>query len=470
MASMDRLRATTRSAELFERALRVLVDGVSSPSRGPVNYSPYPLFMHSGKGAELTDVDGNRYVDIMLGYGSLIHGHAHPRLVEVAQQAVEQGALFATASEIEIEVAERICQMVPHIERVRFASTGTEAAMAALRLARGFTGRSKFIKFEGHYHGWCDAYSLSSNATPTSVVEQPGGPAQYLDTLGLSLGSVRDTIVVPWNDPDPVEDALRRYSGEVAMIVTEPVMANMGVIPPRTGFLQALRQLADRYGVLLYLDETVTGFRVAGGGAQELFGVAGDIVTFGKALGAGFPVAAIGGRSEVMDAFARGRVYHAGTQNANPALLQVVRESLDLLRDDDGAAFRRLDGLAERLVVGLRHAIARSRHAAIVQNVGALLQIFFLLPGHESTEEIRDMAAFRANVDTQKFARFAHVMFDHGVYMSPSASLNSVLSTVHTVGDVDHIVAAAADSLLDLPSSIRPTLDQRVVTRKRAAR
>ncbi len=442
---------TTRSAALYERAQRVLVDGVSSPSRGPVNYSPYPLFMESGKGAELTDVDGNRYIDVMLGYGSLIHGHAHPRLVEAAQRAVERGALFATANQVEVEVAERICQMVPNVDRVRFASTGTEAAMAALRLARGFTGRTKFIKFEGHYHGWSDAYSVSSNPIPSPVRGRARGSVRTADTLGLGLGSVRDTIVVPWNDADAVEGALRRQAGKVAMIATEPVMANMGVIPPRPGYLEALRQLADRYDVLLYFDETVTGFRVAGGGAQARFGVAADIVTFGKALGAGFPVAAIGGRSKVMDGLARGAVYHPGTQNANPALLRIVNESLGLLTEKDGQAFRDLDGLAERLVVGLRQVIERSGHAAIVQNVGALLQIFFLRPEYESTLEIWDARSFGARVDTEKFSQFAHAMFDRGVYMSPSPVLNSVLSTAHTTWDIDRVVAAAADVLSGLP-------------------
>jgi glutamate-1-semialdehyde 2,1-aminomutase len=445
-----RSHLTNRSAELFERAQRVLVDGVSSPSRGPVNYSPYPLFMESGKGAELTDVDGNRYVDLMLGYGSLIHGHAHPRLVEAAQRAVERGALFATANEVEVEVAERLCQMVPNIDRVRFANTGTEAAMAALRLARGFTGRPKFIKFEGHYHGWSDAYSVSSNPIAPSVGGLSRGSVRTADTLGLGPGSLRDTIVVPWNDADLVEDALRRHAGSVAMIATEPVMANMGVIPARPGYLQDLRVLADRYDVLLYLDETVTGFRLAAGGAQARFGVAGDIVTFGKALGAGFPVAAIGGRSEIMDKLAGGAVYHPGTQNANPALLRIVNESLALLSENDGQAFGHLDDLSERLVLGLRRAINESGHAAIVQNVGALLQIFFLLPGYESTEEIWDARSFGTRVDTEKFSRFAHAMFSRGVYMSPSPALNSVLSTVHSVGDIDLVVAAASDVLSGL--------------------
>src|SRR5438270_89804 len=242
-------RATTRSAELFERARRVLVDGVSSPSRGPLNFTPYPLFMTGGEGGEIVDADGNRYVDLMLGFGALIHGHAHPRLVAALREASGRGALLATASEIEVEVAERLVRMVPGAERIRFANTGTEACMAALRLVRGVTGRSKVVKFEGHYHGWSDAVSVGSN---------PGALA-HPDSLGIPDGPLADTIVLPWNDAARVEAALAEHAGEIAAIVTEPVMANMGVIPPADGYLAELRRLADEHHALLWIDETVTG-------------------------------------------------------------------------------------------------------------------------------------------------------------------------------------------------------------------
>jgi glutamate-1-semialdehyde 2,1-aminomutase len=440
-------RTTTRSEALYRRALRVLVDGVSSPSRGPANYRPYPLFIEAGQGSEIIDADGNRYLDIMLGYGALIHGHAHPRLVAAVQRAAESGALRATANETEIEVAERVCRMIPGAERVRFANTGTEAAMGALRLARGYTGRRKFIKFEGHYHGWADPFSVSSNPLPIAALGHINDPVPVPDSSGVTPGALEDTVLVPWNDPDRVESALRRYPGQIAAIVTEPVMANMGVIPPAAGYLQSLRDLADRYDTLLYIDETVTGFRLAPGGAQERFGVRADIVTFGKAFGAGFPVAALAGRAEVMDAFRGGAVLHYGTQNANPTLLAVVRESLDMLSADGGAAFTRLDTLAERLVRGLRTAIAAAGVPALVQNVGAMLQILFLLPGHETAESISSFRDFAAHVDRERFNRFAHAMFDRGVYLSPSAALHSVLSTVHSERDVDRIVEAAGDVL-----------------------
>jgi glutamate-1-semialdehyde 2,1-aminomutase len=427
-------RSTRRSAELFERAERVLVDGVSSPSRGPLNFRPYPLFMTGGEGGEIVDADGNRYVDLMLAFGALIHGHAHPRLVATLQEAAQRGALLATATEVEVEVAERLVAMVPGVERIRFASTGTEACMAALRLARAVTGRPKIVKFEGHYHGWSDAFGIGSN--PGAL----GSP----DSLGIPEGALADTIVLPWNDPDRVEAALTKHAGAVAAIVTEPVMANMGVIPPAPGFLEALRRLADEHGALLWIDETVTGFRLALGGAQERFGIRADLVTFGKALGAGFAVAALAGPAATMDALARGRVLHYGTQNANPTLLAVVRESLDLLTPE---AYAHLEHLGARLVEGLRGAIGEARIAALVQNVGPMLQLFFLADGSEDVEAIRDARDFDRHVDRDRFRDFAHALFEEGVYVSPSAALHSVLATVHTPEDVERVVAATGAAL-----------------------
>jgi len=295
--------------------------------------------------------------------------------------------------------------------------------MAALRLVRGFTGRDKIVKFAGHYQGWADAYSLRSNMA--------GG--DDVDSRGIPDGALEDTIVVPWNDADAVEAALDAHRGEVAAIVTEPVMANMGVIPPADGYMQQLRELADAHGALLYVDETVTGFRLGRGGACERFGIRADVVTFGKALGAGFPVAALAGRADVMDALSEGRVLHYGTQNANPALLAVVNESLQML---DEAAFARLEQLAERLVGGLRDAL---RGEAIVQSVGPMFQIYFT-----DAAAITSYRDFADHVDRGRFNRFVHALFARGVYTSPSPALHSVLCTAHTEDDVDAVIGAAA--------------------------
>jgi glutamate-1-semialdehyde 2,1-aminomutase len=445
----------SKSSELFARGRDVLVDGVSSPSRGPLNFRPHPIFMARGVGAEIVDADGRQYTDLMLAYGALIHGHAHPALVEALQEAAGLGALFATASEVEVEVAERICSMVACAEKVSFASTGTEAAMAALRLVRGFTGRQAIIKFEGHYHGWADAYSVSSNPMPPGALGHPNDPIRIPDSSGIPQGALQDTLVLPWNDADRLEAVLKTRGHEIAAVVTEPVMANMGVIPPAEGFLQTVRELTTRYGVLLYIDETVTGFRLGPGGAQQRYGVTADVTSFGKGLGAGLPVAAVAGRSDIMGALSRGQILHYGTQNANPLLLAVVRRSLDLLTADDGAAFARLGLLAERLVTGLRTAIADAGVAALVQNAGPMLQVYFLRRGHEAVESIRDARDFGAYVDLTRFNEFAHLLFADGVYLSPSPALHSVLSTVHTEEHVDHAVAAAGRAFKQLARDTR---------------
>lgn len=450
MSLGEAMRPLATSKHLFERATKVLVDGVSSPSRGPKNFSPHPIFMAHGEGGEIIDADGNRYVDLKLAYGSLIHGHAHPRLVAALTAAAQNGALFATAAEVEVDVAERISRMVTCAETVSFASTGTEACMAALRLARGYTGRSKFIKFEGHYHGWSDAYSVSSNPLPSSAFGHRNSPVPVPDTSGVTPGALADTIVLPWNDADRVDDVLRRQGGQIAAVVTEPAMANMGVIPPEPGFLQALRELCDRHGVLLYIDETVTGFRLAPGGAQERYGVTADITSFGKGLGAGVPVAALAGRKDIMAGLSGGKILHYGTQNANTLLLAVARESIDMLMEDDAAAFGHLDSLAEALVTGLRTSIDKHGTPAFVQAAGPMVQLYFVHRGHEHVTAIRDARDYGDHVDAEAFNRFAHLMFEHGVYVSPSAALHSVLSTATTREQIDRVVAAADAALGEL--------------------
>lgn len=446
-------RETKRSERLYRRALDVLVEGVASPSRGTLNYGRFPLFIERGEGGRMIDADGNGYIDLMLAYGALLHGHAHPRLVRALQEAAESGALFAAASEREVDVAERIARLVPAAERVRFASTGTEACMAVLRLVRGFTGRRKIIKFEGHYHGWADGLSVSSNVLPGAAVGFRNDPVPILDSSGVPFSAVEDVVVLPWNDAERVAAALAANRGQVAAVFTEAVMANMGVIPPVEGFLEDLRQLCDEHDTLLYIDETVTGFRLAPGGAQERYGVRPDVTSFGKALGAGFPVAAIAGRADVMAAFERGRVLHYGTQSANPALLAVARESLDLLTEHDNAASRHLETLAGRLVERLRAVLSAAEAPAIVQHAGPMLQIYFLLPGHEQVTHIRDARDFSEHVDRERFQLFVHALFDEGVYMSPSAALHSVLATVHTEADVDHVAEAVGAALARFVSS-----------------
>jgi len=433
-----------RSRVLYERAVKVLVEGGSSPSRGPANYGSYPLFIARGEGAHVVDVDGNRYIDWMMAYGALPLGHAHPAVVEAVTAAVATGTLFAAATEIEVEVAEAIQRMVPSAERVRFANTGTEAAMAALRLARGYTGRQKFIKFEGHYHGWHDDFLLNAHPHAPASLGHPRDPVRIAESSGLNRRSLENTIVVPWNDLEAVERAVETHRGQIAAIVTEGVMANMGVIPPEPGYLKALERLARDCGILFVLDETVTGFRLAPGGCQELYGLSPDISTFGKALGAGLPVAAIGGRAEIMDAFRWGGVLHYGTQNASRVGLAAARASLAVLAADGGAAFDHQRRIASRLVEALRAAFTETHTPAIVQAVGPMLQIMFT-----DRPAIRDFREFCAHVDRARFQRFARALFARGIYLSPSAALHSVVSLAHADEHVDATLEAVRAVLAD---------------------
>jgi glutamate-1-semialdehyde 2,1-aminomutase len=437
--------STTKSKGLFPRALGVMIEGGSSPSRGPANYGDYPLFIDRGEGSRIYDVDGNTYVDWMMAYGALPLGHAHPCIVEAVREAAATGMLFAAATEIEVEVAELIRQMVPSAERVRFANTGTEAAMAAIRLARGYTGKSKFIKFEGHYHGWYDDFLV--NAHPHAVVSlgHARDPIKIAESSGLNPKALEDTIVVPWNDLPAVERAIERYRGQIAAVITEGVMANMGVIPPEPDYLISLCELARANDILFVLDETVTGFRVAPGGCQEHFGIVPDITTFGKALGFGLPVAALVGRAEIMECLAWGGVLHYGTQNASRLGLYAARAGLQMLREDNGAAFQHTWRIAEKLSQALRDLFAETKTPAIVQGVGPMFQIMFT-----PLSSVRDYRQFCAAVDRNKFQRFVTRLFQYGIYLSPSAALHSVASLAHSDEDVEVTIGGARRALADV--------------------
>ncbi|HEY6291722.1 MAG TPA: aspartate aminotransferase family protein [Terriglobia bacterium] len=448
--------ATTRSRRLFERALKALVEGGSSPSRGPANYGAYPLFIQRGVGSHVWDADGNRYTDWMMAYGALPLGHAHPQVVEAIAQAASEGTLFAAATEIEVEVAEIIQQMVPGAERARFANTGTEAVMAAIRLARGFTGRPKFIKFEGHYHGWYDDVLVNSHPQLAASLGHAHDPVKIADSSGLNRRALEDTVVVPWNDLAAVERAIDSHPGQIAAVLTEPIMANMGVIPPGPGYLEGLRQFTRAHGILLILDETVTGFRIAPGGCQQHYGIRADLATFGKALGAGLPVAAVTGRAEIMDGFAWGGVLHYGTQNASRLGLHAARASLQELQRDQGAAFRHLWRIGENLAGQLNTAFRETETSAVAQGVGPMLQILFT-----DRTAVRDCREFCASVDRGQYRKLALALFQHGVYTSPSAALHWVSSLAHTDEDVASTVEAVRNVLTGGRRGRRITMSRR---------
>src|ERR1700687_6124570 len=359
MAAITTTRNRTRSQKWFERAQQSLVEGVNSPSRGKAVYSPGPVFLERGSGSHVWEADGNQYVDFMMSFGALIHGHAHPKLVSVVSDAMAEGSHFAAATSAEVRAAERFCRMVPSAEAVRFTNTGSEATMLALRLARAHTGRTKLLQFEGHYHGWDEPYLLNAHGHPPEQLGPQENPSRIPDSEGIPEATFDDVVLAPWNDVASLERVMQKHGRELAAVISEPIMANMGCIPPREGYLQRLRELTRRYGVLLILDEVVTGFRYAPGGCQEYYGIQPDITTFGKALGAGFPVGAVAGPRSILDRlrWSENMVLHYGTFNGHRLTMKVAAANLDLLAAD--GTYRKLHSVGTVAISGLREVFRR---------------------------------------------------------------------------------------------------------------
>jgi len=435
----------SRSQALFTRAQQSLVEGVNSPSRGSTVYSAGPIFLERGRGSHVWDADGNQYTDFMMSFGALIQGHAHPKLTEVVSQAMSEGSHFAAATSAEAEAAERFCKMVPSAEAVRFANTGSEATMLALRLARAHTGKTKFLKFEGHYHGWYDPYLLNAHSHPPAELGPRENPARIPDSEGIPASTFEDVVLVPWNDPDVLQSAMRQHGRELAAVITEPIMANMGCIVPRDGYLQLLRQLTQEYGALLILDEVVTGFRYAPGGCQEYFGIKPDLSTFGKALGAGFPVGAVAGPRAILDRmrWGQGMVLHYGTFNGHRLTMKVVGANLDLLSAD--GTYRKLHAIGDLAISGLRDLFRRRKVKAIVQGFGPMFQIYFT-----ERDAIHDYRDYCTYVDTQQYSLFVQALLDRKIYMTPSNGLHWIISTAHTETDVEALLRAAGEACAEL--------------------
>jgi glutamate-1-semialdehyde 2,1-aminomutase len=413
---------------LFRRASKVIPGGVNSPVRawGAVGAGD-PFFAARGEGAYLWDADGNRYVDWVMSWGPLVFGHADPGIVEAVQEAAAEGTTFGAPTEREVALAEEIVDAVASVEKVRLVSSGTEAAMSALRLARAVTGRDRIVKFSGCYHGHADAL-LAAAGSGLATLGIPSSP-------GVPAAAAADAIVCAYNDVEGVTAAVERYSDELAVIVVEPVAGNMGVVPPEPGFLEALRSLADDAGALLVFDEVITGFRVARGGAQELYGVAPDLTVLGKIAGGGLPLAAFGGRADIMDELApSGPVYQAGTLSGNPLATAAALVTLRRLRDPD--VYARLEKAGARLEAGLREAAGDE--AVCVQRVGAMATLFF----HEGPVRSFEEAAAS---DTDRYGAWFRHLLARGVYVAPSQFEALFVSTAHGEPEIDATVEAARE-------------------------
>jgi glutamate-1-semialdehyde 2,1-aminomutase len=420
-----------KSRDLFERARQVIPGGVNSPVRAFGSVGGTPIFIESAAGSRIRDVDGREYIDCVGSWGPLILGHRHPEVEAAVIEAARRGATFGAPTEAEVELAEEIRRRVPSVEKARLVSSGTEACLAAIRLARGFTGRDRIVKFEGCYHGHADSFLIKSGsgALTLGVPSSPGVPAAL---AGL-------THALPYNDLDRVRSLFDERGAEIAAVIVEPIAGNMGLVPPLPGFLDGLREACDRWGSLLVIDEVMTGFRVARGGAQELLGIRADLTTLGKVLGGGLPLAAYGGRADIMARVSpEGPVYQAGTLSGNPLATAAGLATLKVLARGD--PYGDLEATGRRLAERLESAMGRSKLPLTFQRVGSMATLFFARGPIVSLDSL-------AGVRTDLYARFFHALLDRGVYFPPSQYEAFFLSLAHTAEDIDRIARAAGEAL-----------------------
>lgn len=412
----------TKSQELFKRAVNRIPGGVNSPVRAYGAIGETPRFIQGAVGSSIFDVDGQKYLDYICSWGPMILGHNHPVIRDAVVRACENGLSFGCATEREVEMAEFICERIPHVEMIRMVNSGTEAVMSAIRVARGFTGKSKIIKFAGCYHGHSDALLVSAG----SGVMTSGVP----DSAGVPKGCTQDTMIAVYNDLESVKQLLEESNDEVAAVIVEPVGANMGVVPPKDGFLEGLRTLCDEHKALLIFDEVITGFRLKFGGAAEYFGVTPDLVTYGKIIGAGMPVGAYGGRKEIMEMVSpAGPVYQAGTLSGNPVAMAAGLAQLKLLWEDQDI-YTRIYRKGEYLFEGIQKILKENEVPYQVNHTASLGCIFF------TSEKVTDYTSAKT-ADTKAFAEYFKYMLNHGVHLAPSQFEAMFLSDAYTQEELD---------------------------------
>lgn len=421
-----------RSEELFNRAQESIPGGVNSPVRAFKSVGGTPLFIKKAKGAYLFDEDGNRYIDYISSWGPMILGHAHEPVVKAIQEKAVDSTSFGAPTELEIQMAELIKSMVPNVDLIRMVSSGTEACMSAIRLARGYTGRNKIIKFEGCYHGHADSFLVKAGSGVATFNIQ--------NVPGVTAGVSADTLNAPYNDLQAVKNLADRHRGEIAAIIIEPVAGNMGCILPQEGFLQGLRELCNEEGIVFIFDEVMTGFRLARGGAQERLGITADLITYGKVIGAGMPVGAFGGKREIMERIAPlGNVYQAGTLSGNPLAMVAGYTLLTELKDNP-SIYTQLDEKTAHLKKELHAILQKKAVPFVINQLGSMMSLHF-----SESPVIHFTSAASAN--NVLFNRFFHAMLNRGVYLPPSAFESWFISNALTYDDLEQTLQAAAESL-----------------------
>ncbi len=423
-----------KSVELFKEAQKYLVGGVNSPVRAFKAVGGTPLFIQKGKGSRVWDVDGNEYIDYVLSWGPLILGHAHDQVINAVKQVSNYGTSFGAPTQLEIDMAKAVVDAVPSIEMVRFVNSGTEATMSAIRLARGYTGKKKIIKFDGCYHGHVDSLLVSAGSG-VATLGIPGTPGIPEELANL-------TIVLPYNNIEAVEETFEKHGNDIACVILEPVAGNMGVVAPSKEYHQRLREITKEYGALLIWDEVMTGFRLAYGGAQQLYDIKPDLTTLGKVIGGGLPVGAYGGRKEIMEHIAPvGPVYQAGTLSGNPLAMAAGLKQLEILKETN--PYPDLEEKGKRIEKELNSLIEKYKIKATVNRVGSMITLFF------TDKKVVDFETAKSS-DLEKYAKFFRLMLEKGVYFAPSQFEASFLSTAHSDNDIDETLNKIEDSFKEL--------------------
>ena len=420
---------TTLNSQQFMQAQKYIPGGVNSPVRAFKGVGGDPVFIKKAIGPYIYGIDDKRYIDYVGSWGPMILGHAHPEVIAAVQQAAENGLSFGAPTEIETTVAQKICELIPSIDQVRMVSSGTEATMSALRLARGYTGREKVLKFEGCYHGHADSFLVKAGSGALTL----GAP----NSAGITKGTAQDTLTLPFNDIEALKELFQQLGEDIAAVIVEPIAGNMNFIVPHDEFLSLLRQLCDESGTVLIFDEVMTGFRVNLKGAQGLFGITPDLTTFGKVIGGGMPVGAFGGKAEIMASIAPlGSVYQAGTLSGNPIAMAAGLKTLELICVD--GFFDALDKKLTYLLMGLTDAAEKAKIPLVADSRGGMFGVFFTESSRVSSFD--DVMA----CDQERFKAFFHGMLEHGVYMAPSAFEAGFISAAHKTSDLEQTIEAAA--------------------------